>query len=207
MPDDRTGHILDSALTVFSRYGYAKTTMQDISRAAGMSRAALYLHFATKEDLFRAGSRRAHSRALEQADAALAQQGDVLSRVEAAVAAYFGGLMAQISSSVHGGELFDAGRTVTGDIVSEAHAALVARLVSALDAAAAAGEVRFSAVGTTAEDIVLLLLAVADGLKKTSADPAVRRERRALFLRLVRGAITSPAASTDDGESRHADGT
>jgi hypothetical protein len=65
-------------------------------------------------------------------------------------------------------------------------------LVSALDAAAAAGEVRFSTVDATAEDIALLLLAVADGLKKTSADPAVWRERRTLFLRLVRRAITAP---------------
>ncbi|WP_329311339.1 TetR/AcrR family transcriptional regulator [Streptomyces sp. NBC_01262] len=193
MADDRTGHILDSALTVFSQYGYAKTTMQDIARAAGMSRAALYLHFASKEDLFRAGSRWAHSRALGQADASLAEQGDVMSRVDAAMAAYFGELMAQISSSVHGRELLDAGLAITGDIVSEANAALVARLVSALDGAAAAGEVRFSTVDATAEDLALLLLAVADGLQKTIADPAVWRERRALFLRLVRAAITPPS--------------
>ncbi|HST83414.1 MAG TPA: helix-turn-helix domain-containing protein [Kineosporiaceae bacterium] len=189
MADDRTGHILDSALTVFSQYGYAKTTMQDIARAAGMSRAALYLHFASKEDLFRAGSRRAHDRALELVDASLAEQGDALSRVDAAMAVYFGELMAQISSSVHGKELFDASLDITGDIVGEAQAALVARLVSALDAAAAAGEVRFSTVDATAEDIALLLLAVADGLKTTSADPAIWRERRALFLRLMRRAI------------------
>ena len=189
MADDRTGHILDSALTVFSQYGYAKTTMQDIARAAGMSRAALYLHFASKEDLFRAGSRRAHGRALELVDAALTEEGDALSRVDAAMAVYFGELMTQISSSVHGGELFDASLTITGDIVSEAHAALVARLVSALDAAVTAGEVRFSTVDATAEDIALLLLAVADGLKTTSADPAIWRKRRALFLRLMHRAI------------------
>ncbi|WP_030620823.1 TetR/AcrR family transcriptional regulator [Streptomyces fulvoviolaceus] len=192
MADDRTGHILDTALTVFSQYGYAKTTMQDVARAAGMSRAGLYLHFASKEDLFRAGSRRAHSRALGHVDAALAERGDVLSRVDAAMAAYFEELMAQISSSVHGRELFDASLTVTGDIVSEANAALAARLASALDAAATAGEVQFSTADATAEDIALLLLAVVDGLKKTSTDPAVWRERRALFLRLMRGAIAPP---------------
>jgi AcrR family transcriptional regulator len=192
MTDDRTGHILDTALTVFSQYGYAKTTMQDVARAAGMSRAGLYLHFASKEDLFRAGSRRAHSRALGHVDAALAERGDVLSRVDAAMAAYFEELMAQISSSVHGRELFDASLTITGDIVSEANAALAARLASALEAAATAGEVHFSTADATAEDIALLLLAVVDGLKKTSTDPAVWREQRALFLRLMRGAIAPP---------------
>jgi AcrR family transcriptional regulator len=193
--DDRTGHILDAALTVFCQYGYSKTTMQDVARAAGMSRAALYLHFPRKEDLFRAGSRRAHSRALGHVDAALAAQGDILSRVDTAMAAYFEGLMAQISSSVHGGELFDASLAVTGDIVREAHAALVARLAYALNAAAAAGEVQFSTADTTAEDIALLLLTVADGLKKTSADPQGRREQRALFLRLVRAGIAPPGGS------------
>ncbi|GAA0966684.1 helix-turn-helix domain-containing protein [Actinocorallia libanotica] len=197
MADDRTGHILDSALTVFSQYGYAKTTMQDIARAAGMSRAALYLHFASKEDLFRAGSRRAHTRALEHVDAALAEQGDVLSRVDAAMAAYFGEVTAQISSSAHGREIFDAGLTLTGDIVSETKAALTARLACALQTAAAAGEARFSHLDTTAEDIALLLLAAADGLQKTSTDSAVQHRQRLLFLRLVREAITPP----DDTDS------
>ncbi|QYX75174.1 TetR/AcrR family transcriptional regulator [Streptomyces akebiae] len=198
MADNRNEHILDTALTVFSRYGYAKTTMQDIARAAGMSRAALYLHFSTKEDLFRAGARRAHSRALGEVDAALAEQGDVLSRIDAATDVYFGGLMAQISSGVHGGELLDAGLTITGDIVSEAHTALAARLASALDAAAAAGEVQFSNADTTAEDIARLLLAVTDGLKETSRDPALRREHKDLFLRLVRAAIAPSGTSVHD---------
>ncbi|MDX3567980.1 TetR/AcrR family transcriptional regulator [Streptomyces bobili] len=193
MPDDRAGHILDSALTVFRQYGYAKTTMQDIARAAGMSRAALYLHFAGKEELFRAGSRRAHSRALGLVDASLAEKGDVLSRIDTATAAYFTELTAQISSSAHGGELFDATHTITEDVVGEARTALVARLTSALEEAAEAGEVRFAAVDTTAEELALLLLAVMDGLKNASANPAVRHERRTLFLRLMRAALTSPA--------------
>ncbi|MFD5271753.1 TetR/AcrR family transcriptional regulator [Streptomyces sp. NPDC058335] len=192
MADDRTEHILDAALTAFCQYGYGKTTMQDIARAAGMSRAALYLHFPSKEDLFRAGSRRAHAQALVEVDTALAEQGDVLSRVDAAMAAYFGGLLAQISSSVHGGEVLDASLDVAGDVVREAHAALVARLASALEAAAAAGEVQFSTSDATAEDIALLLLAVADGLKKTTTDPRLRQERKALFLRLVHAGIAPP---------------
>jgi AcrR family transcriptional regulator len=192
--DERTGHILDAALTVFCQYGYAKTTMQDIARAAEMSRASLYLHFPSKEDLFREGSRRAHSRALDQVDAALAAPGDVVSRIDTAMAAYFGGLMAQITSSLHGGELLDASIAVTADIVGAAHAALVDRLAAALDAASVAGEVQFSTAGTTARDIVVLLLAAADGLAKASPDPREWRERRALLLRLVRAGIAPSGA-------------
>ena len=180
MTDDRDGQILDAALTVFHQYGYGKTTMQDIARAAGMSRAALYLHFATKEDLFRAGARRAHAQALARADDMLAAEGDVVSRIDAAMAAYFGGLMAQISSSVHGGELFDTSLSVTGDVVAESNEALVARIASAL------GEARLSIVDASAEQVARMLLAVANGLQKTSSDP---KEPRALFFRVVRAAI------------------
>lgn len=180
MTEDR---ILDAALTVFRQYGYGKTTMQDIARAAGLSRAALYLHFATKEELFRAGTRRAHARALDDADAALAAPGDVVARIDAAMAAYFGGLMAQIAPSSHGGELFDASLTITGDIVGEAHEHLVARLAATLDTA------NLSTVDAKPEELARLLLAVADGLQKTITDPRAWREQRALFFRLVRAAI------------------
>ena len=43
---------LDSATEVFTRYGYARTTMGDIASRAGMSRPALYLLFPDKEAIF-----------------------------------------------------------------------------------------------------------------------------------------------------------
>lgn len=41
---------------VFLRYGYARTTMGDIAKAAGMSRPALYLLFPGKEQVFAAAT-------------------------------------------------------------------------------------------------------------------------------------------------------
>ena len=43
---------LESAIEVFTRYGYARTTMADIASKAGMSRPALYLLFSDKEAVF-----------------------------------------------------------------------------------------------------------------------------------------------------------
>jgi AcrR family transcriptional regulator len=59
---DRRGAVLDSALVTFARFGYRKTSMEDVARAAGISRPGLYFLFASKEELFRA----AVSRALEE---------------------------------------------------------------------------------------------------------------------------------------------
>jgi AcrR family transcriptional regulator len=46
--------ILAAARGVFAERGYAVATMDEIAAAAGASKGALYHHFATKEELFRA---------------------------------------------------------------------------------------------------------------------------------------------------------
>jgi AcrR family transcriptional regulator len=54
--DDKLGRAIAAAADVFLRYGYARTTMGDIAKAAGMSRPALYLLFPGKEQAFEAGT-------------------------------------------------------------------------------------------------------------------------------------------------------
>ncbi len=45
--------ILVAATAAFLRYGFKKTSMDDVARAAGVSRQGLYLYFDTKDLLFR----------------------------------------------------------------------------------------------------------------------------------------------------------
>ncbi|MCU0514079.1 MAG: TetR/AcrR family transcriptional regulator [Anaerolineae bacterium] len=45
-------HILNQAEALFTRYGYDKTTLDDVARAAGISRSTLYQHWKKKEALF-----------------------------------------------------------------------------------------------------------------------------------------------------------
>jgi AcrR family transcriptional regulator len=53
----RPGEILEAALAVFAESGYAAAKLTEIARRAGVSKAALYLYFETKEELFRAVAR------------------------------------------------------------------------------------------------------------------------------------------------------
>ncbi len=46
--------ILDASLRLFSEKGFARTSVRDIARAAGITDAAIYYHFASKRDLFEA---------------------------------------------------------------------------------------------------------------------------------------------------------
>ena len=48
---EREERILDSAANLFIYYGYDKTTVSDIAREAGISKAAIYLHFKSKDEL------------------------------------------------------------------------------------------------------------------------------------------------------------
>jgi len=50
----RRQHIIKVAISVFLQYGYARTTLADIARAAGLARTALYLMFSDKEAIFSA---------------------------------------------------------------------------------------------------------------------------------------------------------
>lgn len=55
---ERAHRILDVAAALILRWGYNKTTIDDIAREAGVAKGTIYLHWKTREDLFRALIRR-----------------------------------------------------------------------------------------------------------------------------------------------------
>ncbi|MGB6357080.1 MAG: helix-turn-helix domain-containing protein, partial [Steroidobacteraceae bacterium] len=71
--DTRQSALLDAAVGVFARYGFRKTSMEEVARAAGVSRQGLYLQFANKEELFRKALEHSLSSQLNEAIAALSQ--------------------------------------------------------------------------------------------------------------------------------------
>lgn len=185
----KTRRILDAALAVFCRYGYRKTSMLDIAQAAGMSRAALYLHFKNKEDVFRAGSERAHAAVMVQVAAALGEPGPVFVRIETALLAFQQGLMAEISASAHGQELFDANMALAAGITLTARATLVASLAGALEQAEVAGDIALHRVDATAAQVAGLLVATMDGIKHTQGGGEALRQGMALHMRLLAAAL------------------
>ena len=51
--DDTKNKILEVAEKLFSRFGFHKTSMDEIAKIARKAKGSLYYHFASKEDLFR----------------------------------------------------------------------------------------------------------------------------------------------------------
>lgn len=51
---ERAMRILDAAATLILRWGFQKTTLDDVSREAGVAKGTMYLHWKTREDLLAA---------------------------------------------------------------------------------------------------------------------------------------------------------
>jgi AcrR family transcriptional regulator len=51
---ERAERILDAAAQLILRWGYRKTTIDDIAKQAGVAKGTIYLHWKTREDLFQA---------------------------------------------------------------------------------------------------------------------------------------------------------
>jgi AcrR family transcriptional regulator len=64
--------VLAAALDTFVHYGYRKTSMEDVARAAAISRPGLYLLFGSKQELFSAAVTQALDRSLAAVSEVLA---------------------------------------------------------------------------------------------------------------------------------------
>jgi AcrR family transcriptional regulator len=60
--EQREDRILDAAAESMLRWGYNKTTIDDIARQAGVAKGTIYLHWKTREDLFTALMKREYIR-------------------------------------------------------------------------------------------------------------------------------------------------
>lgn len=79
----REERLLDATTTLLVRWGYRKTTIDDVAREAGVGRGAIYLHWKDKNDLFCAAIRREQQRFGEDIQKRIAAdpQGGFLHRV------------------------------------------------------------------------------------------------------------------------------
>ena len=79
----RRAQILESALPVFARRGYAGTGTRELARAAGVSEPILYRHFEDKAGLFRAVLEQVEARVAAELDAAAAAERGAAARLKA----------------------------------------------------------------------------------------------------------------------------
>ena len=74
--DATAAAVLDAAAACFARFGPRKTTMEDVARTAGCSRATVYAHFRGKDALYAALLDRITRGFVREVEACLAEEAD-----------------------------------------------------------------------------------------------------------------------------------
>lgn len=131
-PTPRQRTILDAALVCFGRYGFRRTSMEDLAREAQISRTALYQHFGNKEKLLRALSAHLYRQALESADLAANSENALSDRLFQVLDAKLGFFYELLISSEHGREILDDSNRLCGDITAASeveYAKILARMI------------------------------------------------------------------------------
>jgi AcrR family transcriptional regulator len=85
---DAARRLLIAAVEAFAERGYHATTTRDIAGRAGMSPAALYIHYKTKEELLHRISRIGHEKAVEVLRTAARGEGTATERLADAVSSF-----------------------------------------------------------------------------------------------------------------------
>jgi AcrR family transcriptional regulator len=187
--EPKSASILDAALPVFARYGFHKTTMVDIARAAGISRASLYLVFNSKEELFRAGSARAHERTMSDVESVLSSKGEVVDRIAAAISTFQEGLIAPFSKSENAKELFEINMQLAADITSAARSRLLHLLSQTLADAEAQGEIELKTLKSSPMEVAAFIAAAMDGIKHSFSADGSAESALGLLMRILRSAL------------------
>lgn len=188
--------ILHAALTRFARYGFRRTSMEDIANEAAVSRAALYLQFRNKEEIFCSLAQQMHDEALNRAARALDADGSLADRVRAAIEGKSLEFVEITLTSPHGSELLDESNRLCGDLAAAAHRRFQTLLTRALRVAAAAGEIDLTAAGLSASQAAELLAHAAMGLKGPGVTVEGYRQRLAGLVRVVIAGLAAPTGAS-----------
>jgi TetR/AcrR family transcriptional regulator of autoinduction and epiphytic fitness len=185
----RQEQVLSVALEVFGRYGFRKTSMDEVARSADISRQGLYLYFASKEELFRAAVRHELDTALTEASRCLDEETVALEdRVVAALDAWMGRFVGSMLASDIGNMLENSAMQL-GDMATEFSAAFEARLSSAIAKATTENDRR--QLGVMPAEITGMLHAVGKGWRFQVASRSEFVAKVTVAVRLVLAGFTS----------------
>ncbi len=186
--------LLEAALEEFSAFGFRRTSMESVARRAGVSRATLYLHWKSKDALFRDLVEQTHENQVAAMELVYAEEpGDFGHRLLSMLEARFLRFIELTSASPHAAELFDLHGRLCGDVAlasQERSEKLIAKLVRN---AVNSGEADLSAAGLSPARVASVIFDCAHGAKgedPSKSTPAEYRIRLGLVVRVLVAGLT-----------------
>ena len=178
--DEKRKRILEQAFDVALRYGYQRMTMDDVAKASGMSRPALYLQFKNKGEIFSAIAAEMMERSLVSAQSALNGPGTVEERIFTAIKTGILDPMEFLANTAHGAELIDMKHQLAGNVMADWHAKKAAMIADALETSGAA-----KAKGFAGLQLAMMLLDGLDGLKARAKHAKEREDGARALVKLI----------------------
>lgn len=164
-PASRVEQIADAALKRFARYGFKRTSMDDIAREAGLAKATLYLHFKGKEDVFRAMVSRLGQQVSLRRQNVAAMTAPFPIRLAALLEAHYGTAFASYGAGEHLDELKAVTVAVARFELAAFDEGFSASAHELLARAEAEGEITLSRTGLSADTLIAALMQAAAGAK------------------------------------------
>jgi len=180
--------ILEAAQSCILQVGFARTRMEDIARASGLSRPLLYRHFKNKEAVLVGLAEHVTQTSLRAADEILAGPEDLWTRLAAAFDAWTEQHFRFIDSP-YASEFLEADKSAVRPPVERAYVALAQSLSDAFRRADEKREIDLSLAGQTPELVSDLLMATHMGLKNRHLTRAKYNQRIRAFLQVLSQAI------------------
>jgi AcrR family transcriptional regulator len=178
----RREQVLVAALATFARYGYRKTSMEDVARAADISRPGLYFLFTSKQKLFRDAVTHALDADLDAAERSLADTDRTLrDRLIEAFDLWTGRYIGVMAKEV--AILIETSPELLGSVVAVYPRRFAAMVTDAVVADLPSGP------GGMAEDVARTLLSTAAGVKHEVSTREEFVERMAIAVDLLLSAL------------------
>jgi AcrR family transcriptional regulator len=136
----RRAIIIDAAWSCFLQHGYAKTSLEDVARRAGLSRPLIYVQFANKRQLFSCAIEKMMDSDFASASELLGLKMDRKAKLLRIIEAWLLGPLARLMGSPQGDELFDQALEVA-PALRDTHRRRTRQLLNAVIEDAAAAEV------------------------------------------------------------------
>jgi len=183
--------IVLAALDLFTRYGYRKTSIDNIAHAAQVAKRTVYLHFENKAAVFLAILEYLGGQVRQRCAAAERAGGTAVDRLTGLLDAYFGLGFELFSKSEHMPELEETFSKLAQARIGDLNTEYEARLAKFLRSLEKTGEIGGPPQGLTVEQIVHILMRAAQGAKYGAK---VQGDRKALKRRLRELATLAIAA-------------
>ena len=188
--DPKEAAILRAAFECFARYGLRRTSMADIAKLAGMSRPALYLHYAGKDDIFNALVRIHFERSEKAVERVLVRSGPAAEVLLDAFHAIDGDAMEAMLNSPHADEMLSSDTPFTQPCVEAAHARITHHLADWIRKGVAEGRLTLDGLNATADEIAALVMATKFGIKANARDFTDYRAAQARVAAVFGKALT-----------------